>query len=263
MGAMILLIIFGLLFLIGISFFAAAVGTSFLRKRAVRVLEVSEQEEITTPPSAPETPGMAKSIMTEEEYMKKYQEGYREQLSEIKESIKIETPPPPPAGVSVSQVQPAYTFREPAGGGRVAIVVIAVLIVFGASLYFGMHGFKIGVKPRLYFAESIDFSKLKPVRKSTTFTRGNVTLFVRSKKPLGLDGARIEVYKMSPEGFDLYTTSKLPLKPEWNAFTVKVLFDSIGSYLVTVTGKDGTLIAQKNITIVPDIFAYKPVAVKK
>lgn len=259
---MILLIIFGLLFLIGISFFVAAVGISFLRKRAVKVSEVSEGEVIAKTP-APETPGVTKPVMAEEEYAESYKEAYMKQLAGMRESVRVETPSPAPPHVSVPQVQPVYPIREPSGGGRVAIVVFAVLIVFGAFLYFGMHGIKIGTKPRLYLAEGVDFSKLKPVRKSTTFTRGNVTLFIRSKKPLGLDGAHIEVYRMSPEGFDLYTSSKLPLKPEWSAFTVKVLFDSIGSYLVTVTGKDGTLIAQKNINIVPDIFAYKPVPIKK
>ncbi len=64
---------------------------------------------------------------------------------------------------------------------------------------------------------------------------------------------------MNIGGFEPYAERELKLKPEWTAFTVKVLFDTVGSYMVSVFGSDEVLIVQKNINIVPDSFAYKPV----
>ncbi len=241
---MILIIIFGLLFLIGTSFLVAVVGMSFLKKRVVRVSEPAELE------------------VTEGEYGERFRGEYRERLAGVREAVEAETRPLAPAGPGIPLRQLPYPVSGARGSGKLAIIVIAILIVFGASLYFGLHGFNLGVKPKLYLAEDVDFTRLKPINKSRTFTRGNVAVLVRSRKPLGLEGARIEVYRMALQGFELYATSRLPLKPEWTSFTVKVLFDSVGSYLVSVTEKDGTLIAQKNISIVPDSFAYRPVLPK-
>jgi hypothetical protein len=142
------------------------------------------------------------------------------------------------------------------GGGKWAFIVPVVVIAIILVLFFGLREFQgFDIRPRLYFCESVNFTKLKPVNRSDTFTRGNVTLFVKSKTPLFLDSARVEIYKMNIGGFEPYAERELKLKPEWTAFTVKVLFDTVGSYMVSVFGSDEVLIVQKNVNIVPDSFA--------
>jgi hypothetical protein len=145
-------------------------------------------------------------------------------------------------------------------GGRWAFIAPVVVVVLVLVVLFGLREFMgSDIRPRLYFCEKVDFTRLKPVNRSDTFTRGNVTIFVKSKRPLLMDKAYVEVYRLNTDGFEPYMDKELRLKPEWASFTLKALFDTVGSYMVSVYGKDEVLIAQKNINIVPDHFAYKPV----
>ena len=97
------------------------------------------------------------------------------------------------------------------------------------------------------------------MNKSDTFTRGNVTFFVKSRRPLEQEKARVDVYKIDPQGLSPYASKELPLKTEWTSFSFKALFDSVGSYTVMVYGNNDRLLDQENIFIVPDSYAYKPV----
>ena len=84
-------------------------------------------------------------------------------------------------------------------------------------------------------------------------------LFLKSKTPLYLDKARVEVYRLDTEDFEPFLEKELRLKPEWESFSVKALFATVGQYSVYVYGNNDEPIVRKNITIVPDSFGYRPV----
>ena len=231
---MLLIIISGLVFLVGVSTFVAVLGTSFLKRCAERSDSVLDLRS------------------SESEYAGRYREEYTERIGEEKEAVEREamTPQLPPPSV-----------RPPAGSvWRPVSVTAGVVIVVALILLYGMGVFRQkDPEPRLYFCENVNFEKYRPIRRSRMFTRGNVTLLVKSKSALDLGEASIEVYRLSEAGFDPYTSKNVHLKPQWYGFSSKVVFDRVGSYMVSVIGDDGRLLCQENIRIVPDSFAYKPV----
>ncbi len=271
---MFVIIIFGFLLLIGLALLASLLGTAFLRRHVVKpamrkyaAQPVERPAPIRPPVQAPSRKGRDLG----EEYEAGYEEGIGEQgmaagPGGIRGPEIVAGAGVAPGGRGVArQAAPRMPATLPervstTGGGKWAFIVPVVVIAIILVLFFGLREFQgFDVRPRLYFCESVNFTKLKPVNRSDTFTRGNVTLFVKSKTPLFLDSARVEIYKMNIGGFEPYAERELKLKPEWTAFTVKVLFDTVGSYMVSVFGSDEVLIVQKNINIVPDSFAYKPV----
>jgi len=241
---MFLIILLGLVFLVGVSLFVAIVGTSLLKRHAVRI------------------PGPSESALSEGDYGRRFEEGFQKQVTEAEKETPVSPAGPPVPG----PMRPAFPQKSvPArGGGRwIPIAVLAVVIIFAFMLYGTRAMRAAGRGYRLYFCEDVDFSRLRPIHRSDTFTRGNVTLFLKAKKPLNLKEARVVVYRLDTQQVEPYASKILPLRPEWTAFSVKMLFDTIGTYSVNIYGPEEVLMAQKNIVIVPDSLAYKPVPAVK
>ncbi len=239
---MILIFIFGLIFLIGFSLFVATLGTSFLKKYAKRVSKTG------------------KPILKEIDYRKRFRKEYEKQISEITpKEVEKET-----TGEYAIPEGKRYGLEEAAEksqAGKWVLFSLGILIVLIISVSFGYKQYQnISARPRLFFCENVDYVKLKPIHRSNTFTRGNVTLFVKSRKTLDADKARVDVYKIDPQGPRHFSSEKIPLKPEWASFSMKILFDRIGKYSVVVSTDDGTIIDRKNIFIVPDSYAFKPIS---
>ncbi len=237
---MFLIIVLGLVFLVGVSLFVAVVGTSLLKRHAVRIPSPSE----TVPP--------------ETDYGGRFEAGFQEQVGEEKKEAPVSSAMPPVPG----PIRPPFPQRRvPSGGGGrwipITILIVVILVSFALYGTRGMRG--AGRAYRLYFCEDVDFTRLRPIHKSDTFTRGNVTLFLKAKEPLDIKEARVVVYRLDTRQVEPYASKQIPLRPEWTAFSMKMLFDTIGSYSVNVYGPEEVLMAQKNIKIVPDSFAYKPV----
>ncbi len=238
---MLITIIFVLILLIGISLFVAVVGTAFLRKHARRVTR-SQFREYYSPPRR-----------SEDRYRREYERRVRADTGpEIRQA---------PAYASVPERD--FPVRRPRGGGSEGkwfLITILVLVLIIFSFYFGIKGYQnFTMKPRLFFCERVDYVRKKPVNSSDTFTRGNVTLFLKSRSPLEMTKARVEIFKIDYQGLDNYASQELPLKPDWTSFSFKALFDQIGTFTVMVYDTDDRLITQENIHIVPDSYAYKPV----
>jgi len=240
---MLFVIIFGLVFLAGVSLFVAAVGMAFLKKHAQKSVEATDLS------------------LSESDYRDRFSSEYAQQIAEkTEEAFAEERAEALRHGTAAARPAPFPESTAGRTGGKWAFIIVGILAVITVSLIFGIRGVQgMEAKPRLYFCEDIDFTKLKPVHKSNTFTRGTVTLFIKSRTPLDLEGATVEVYKYGTQRIEPVASRMLPLKPEWTSFSVKILFDTIGTYTVSIFGKDGKLLNQKNINIVPDSFAYKPV----
>jgi len=232
---MILTILLLLLFLTGISLFIAVVGTIFLKKRSRRV-----------------HPEVADTGVSAEEYRKKFEKGYESAL----ESVKQES-----AAVREREYVPTVAVAEKRGAGaKWALISFLALGILLVTVYFGVRAYKNwALKPKLIFCEQIDYVKLKPIRKSDTFTRGNVTLFLKSKRPLDISKAKIEVYRVGPDGIVPYSVKEVEVNPLWVSFVFKVLFSELGTYLVRIQDENGEVLVQKYIHIVPDEYAFKAV----
>jgi hypothetical protein len=253
---MLVFIIFGLLFLIGFSFLITLLGTSFLRRHSVRMPDrtaggqyrVGSAGRVSAGPAAQPIPLGGE-----------HRGGYDEGFARSGPSGGAASAP------SMPQSFPQAMYPAPAAsaGGRWAFLLPVVVVVVALVLLFGLREFMGGgARPRLYFCENVDFAKLRPIRSGDTFTRGNVTIFMKSKSPLLLERVFVEVYDLGSESLEPYMDKELRLKPEWTSFSVKALFDTIGSYKVSVYNSDDLLITQRNINIVPDELAYRPVSAR-
>jgi hypothetical protein len=315
---MIFMIVFGLLFLVGISLFATFVGTALLKKNA-RVVRVpsrpghragpapyraypgrssvderspreqryegfqqgsatGEQYGDSRSDAAPEEeqPGEVHhgSAAEQIDYRAHYREEYQEDLDELRRAeSEREARENPAAEGRASQGEPFSRYpqqpmpssskRSGGGAGLWILVAVLVVVIFSGSLYATIQDWPSRLfGTRMYFCEYVDYAKLKPVNRSDTFTRGNLTLFVKSPQPLRLHRARIEVYRLGNQQ-EPYAEKIVPLKPSWMSFAVKLLFEDIGNYRVSVLESDGTPIMVDHLTIVPDSFAYRPVPVVK
>jgi hypothetical protein len=246
---MITLIVFGVLFLIGFALLVALLGSSFLKRHSVRMPDRT-RSGYGAPPSYRQAPP-PRSQPSAREIRSEYREGYGEQAAP-QGTGGVAAPRPPvyaPGAPSRVSSGSRWAFIAP-----VVVVVLVLVVLFGLREFMGSD-----VRPRLYFCEEVDFTRHKPINRSDTFTRGNVTIYVKSKTPLLMDRAYVEVYRLNTDGYEPYMDKELRVKPEWASFTLRALFDTVGSYMVSVYGKDDVLIAQKNINIVPDHFGYKPV----
>jgi hypothetical protein len=250
---MILTIFFAFVLLIGVSLFVAVVGSSFLRRHSTRVSGpryVPAQREIHSP-AAWRKSGRGS------DYGSRYRRGFEEQVGTAGEPG---TAPPPSYVPSPEREAPYRGPRETGGEGRWFLLTVVVLIVVVFSFYFGIRAYQnVAMKPRVFFCEQVDLLHGRPINASDTFTRGNVTIYVRSRSPLETDRVRIEIYRIDEEGMNLYSTMEIPVKPEWTSFRYKTLFKDLGNYNVMVYGAGDQLLNQANIRIVPDSFAYKPV----
>jgi hypothetical protein len=289
---MILLMLFGLVFLVGVSLFAALVGTSLLKKNA-RVIRMPGPSR--TGPAFPERaiPGYARSEQHASfggpvaghppapphrgepaDYDRRYRREYREELGETREEVEARAgqeearQPSGGAGPSVAAPQPfpLPPVSEGSRGGATGAWVVAVvlaLVLFSGALYITLRGWPAALTgPRLYFCEYVDFARQKPVNRSDTFTRGNVTLFVKSPRRLDMNSARIEIYRLG-EQQEPYAEKTVPLRPSWTSFAVQVLFEHTGNYRVGVLREDGTPLGIGRLAIVPDTYAYTPVPVEE
>ncbi len=240
---MILITIFILIFLIGFSLFAAVLGTSFLGKHARRVVKTGVH--------AP-----AGRRVSEREIAQRFKAEYDEGVVQA----AGEQGTPPPGGLRPPDIMP-YALPEHAGRPGMWVLIsfgIAAVLVF--SFLFGYPKVAgLVTEPRLIFCEGVDYLKHKPSNRSDTFTRGNVTLFLRSKKPLEISNATVEIIKIGPEGPEEYDTRTIPVRPNWTSFSLKTLFDRTGTYEVKILTGEGGLIDRRVIYIVPDSYAYKPV----
>lgn len=300
---MILLILFGLVFLVGVSLFAALVGTSILKKNARVVRATGEPgpgralperggryaafvRPESAPPEAPPEPDERPSTQRRQEpadYDRRYRREYQDELGEMREEVEARTGheaasrPADQAGAGPYQAAPGThagpapgtqfppfpaSGKTRAGAGFWVLAVLAALVLFSGALYITLRGWPSALtEPRLYFCEYVDFARQKPVNRSDTFTRGNVTLFVKSPKQLGMNSARIEVYRLG-EQQEPYAEKTIPLRPSWMSFAVQVLFEHTGNYRVSVLREDGTPIGIGRLSIVPDSHAYKPIPVE-
>ena len=209
---MILTIFFAFILLIGISLFVAVVGSSFLRRHSTRVSN-------SWPVSVQRSDFSARSRRGVErgDFSSHYRREFEQKVSPSAEPRLQKEPSyfPVPEG--------DFLYRKPreAGGeGKWFLITVVVLVVVIFSFYFGIRGYQnLALKPRLFFCESVDFARLKPINTSDTFIRGNVTLFVRSRRALEIDKARVDIYRIDTQGLSLYDSKELPVKPEWTSFS--------------------------------------------
>ncbi len=241
---MITLIVFGILFLVGFALLIALLGASFLKRHSVRLpdrVRSGMYRRGGRTAAAPRAQPAAQDLGSD------YQTPVPQRESD--------SAPPMPQLPSQR-----YGAGASSGASKWAFIIPVVVVAVVVLLLFGMREFIGGTpQPRLYFCENVDYVKAKPIRRSDTFTRGNVILFLKSKTPLYLDKARVEVYRLDTEDFEPFLEKDLRLKPEWESFSVKALFATVGQYSVYVYGNTDEPIVRKNITIVPDSFGYRPV----
>ena len=251
---MILTILFAFILLIGISLFVAVVGSAFLRRHSTRVSSSRPVSVQGTDLGVRSRRGIEQRGDLSTRYRREFEQ-------RVRPSGKLDMQKEP-SYFPVSEGE--YLYRKPreAGGeGKWFLVTVVVLIIVIFSFYFGIRGYQsLALEPRLFFCEDVDFARLKPINTSDTFTRGNVTIFVRSRKALEMDKARVDIYRINTQGLSLYATKELPVKPEWTSFSFKALFDELGTYTVMVYGVGDQLINQENINIVPDSYAFMPVS---
>ncbi|MBN2322989.1 MAG: hypothetical protein JXQ30_04585 [Spirochaetes bacterium] len=240
---MILIVIFVLIFLIGFSLFAAVLGTSFLGKHAGRVVKTRKGR-------------VSERSVSEREIAERFKAEYKEGIVQTAgEGVTI---PPgelqPPAAVRYAQ--PVRTGR----GGMWVLISLGIAAVLVFSFLFGYpKAARFVTEPRLVFCEGVDYLTQKPENRSNTFTRGNVTLFLRSRKPLGMISATVKITRIGKEGVEEYDRRTIPIRPGWTSFSLKALFDRTGTYEVAILEEEGGLIDRRVLYIVPDSYAYKPV----
>jgi len=227
---MILIIIFTLIILAGVSFLAAVIGTSFLKKRSYR--------------------------RKNEDYRSVYKDQYEIKVGELEKEEAKENKKDAGESKGVGyyyEKKAAFKFKW------ILIFLGMIVIVFIAS-FFGYQLYqKIKLTPKMYICEGVDFEKLKPIHKSNTFIRGNVDIFVKSKVPLKTKGIKVDVYKIDSKGLETFASKKLDVNPDWTSFSLKVLFDKIGTFRVVVSKDNGELISEKRVYIVPDKYAFKAI----
>ncbi|UCB47433.1 MAG: hypothetical protein JSV25_08520 [Spirochaetota bacterium] len=235
---MILIAISGLLLLIGFSLFIAVLGQYFLKKHAKKVVKERGPK------------------FSERDYRERYRLEYEEKLREtaVQEAG---------AGEGTVPARTDYALpvaRERGGAGKWVLISLGISIVILLGFYISYRQWGEALKgPRLYFCEDVNYEKLRPINRSDTFTRGNVTVFIKAKRTIDTARALVTIYKLETGGRTSYYSRKIPVKPDWTSFSFRVLFDKIGTYSVTVLDEEGALIAEKNIIIVPDSYAYRTV----
>jgi len=237
---MILSIIFILMLLSGISLLVAVVGNSILRKHARKAV------------------GRGKFTFNSNAYRAQLKQEYEKRV----EQVRAQTPGLPEKGYIPGEPKPmVFPEREKvAAGGKwfLIFLVAVVIVVFGSLL--GIKAYKNYIEhPRVYFCESIDYVNMKPIGKSDTFIRGKVTVLLKSHNSFNVNNIKVEVYRIDQQGFHTYLQKEIPLKPEWGSISFQILFDRLGTYRLFFYDELESLIAKKDITIVPDSYVFKPV----
>ncbi len=278
---MVMTVIFILVLLAGISLFVAVVGSAFLKKHSRRVGRPGEFYARSRDTGRSDTgigvrgtgmEGMSARDMGRDEVRagdsggrsyQDYKERFRREFQE-----RVGAGARSAGNIPAMREAPQREFIYKGPGEPVGIkssanwffITIGVLIFVIFGTYFGAKGYKnITARPNLYFCEYVDYIKQKPIRKSNTFTRGNVTIFVKSRTPFEQNTARVDIYRIDIKGLEPFASQELPIKPEWTSFSFEALFDKLGVYSVLVFNADGKLLNQKKIYIVHDSYAYKPV----
>jgi len=238
---MILIAIFVFIFLVGFSLFTAVLGSSFLRKHARTVLKRKGRTHPT-------------GELSERKIGERFRSGYREGVEEIAEEQR--------AREQAAVVPAAYAppVRSQKRTGMWVLISVGIAVVLAVMFFFGYE--RVGEfysRPRLIFCEDVDYIKLKPIGSSTAFTRGNVTIFVKSGETLDAGSATVEISRLGPEGPEYYDEKTIPIRPHWTSFSLNVLFDRTGSYSVKILKEDGNLLGERALFIVPDSYAYRAV----
>jgi len=243
-------IIFFVLFLLGVSLFISSIATIILKKKSRKNSKVrtvdrnkSTREEVVIEPA---------------EKSKSYQQVYLDRVSDVRKSMTSERVIPvkkvSEANISIPTYQRKVDYNKIKW---IFIILIIVGVLFSGSLFW-IKSYKTHPNmPKLYLCENVDFLKLRPINVSDRFTRGNITVFYKSKVPIEQDYLLLEIYKLGEAGFIPYAKKKIKIKPEWTSFVATALFDQLGSYIVEIKSSDNKLIAQKLVEIVPDSYAYK------
>jgi hypothetical protein len=260
---MVLTVLFVLVLLIGISLFIAVVGTALLRRNS----RYAGRSFYST----------AGRTMYREQPGNVPEYAYQDRSARPVRGETAQRGAPPPQGYTPIEPAsfgppplesrdfelrpyPVPIERSSGAEGRWFALSIVVLIVMFFAVFFGVRVYQSATsRPRIDFCEDVDFVRMKPVNASDLFTRGNVTLFLRSRAPLEIDKVRIEIYRIDRDGIVLYSSGENQLKPEWTSFSVKMLFDQMGTYTVMLYTNAGALLGQKTLAIVPDSYAYTPV----
>ena len=238
---MILIAIFVLIFLVGFSLFTAVLGSSFLRKHA------------RTVPKRKERP-YPKRELSERMIGERFRSEYREGVEEIAEEQRAREQ------AAVVPEAHALPVRLQKRTGMWVLISVGIAVALAFMLFFGYD--KVGElvsRPRLIFCEDVDYIKLKPIGSSSAFTRGNVTIYVKSGETLDTRSATVEISRIGAEGPEYYDEKAIPIRPHWTSFSLKVLFDRTGSYSVKILKEDGTLLGERTLFIVPDSYAYRAV----
>ena len=247
-------IIFFILFLLGVSLFISIIATIILKKKSRKVLrnKVVRREEYK------------RDVVTEaSERARAYQKGYLDKVSDMSRGFPVEKTIAEkiiPEEKKKEQKTFAPIYRKSVDYSKIKwvfIILITIGILFSGSLFW-VKSYKLHSKlPKLYLCEGVDFIRLKPIKSSDRFTRGNITVFFKSKTPIKQKYLSLEIYKLGEAGFVPYAKKKIKIRPEWTSFVATVLFDQLGNYIVEVKNSEDKLIVQKLVEIVPDSYAYK------
>jgi len=225
---MILIIVFTIIILIGISLLIAVISTSFLKKRSFKVKGRNYQTEF------------------KDRYEERVEELKKEEGEKVKET-------------EAKEFDYSYT-KKAKGSFKWILISICILVVIFFASFFGYKGYKkFKETPKLYFCEDVNLEKQKPVHRSNTFVRGNVTIFIKSAAPIDTNRMKVDVYRINSKGSERFVSKNLTINPDWTSFSLNVLFDRLGTFRVIVSKENEKIIGNKKIYIVPDRYAFKPI----
>jgi hypothetical protein len=173
---MLFIIVFGFLLLVGLALLASLLGTAFLRRHVVKpAIRAYAAQPVQSP--APTRPPVEAPVRKERNLGEEYQAGYEQGIAgqEIGAGPGVIERPEIAAGGGTApgdrgaarQVAPIMPERiSTAGGGKWAFIVPVVVIAIILVLFFGLREFQgFDIRPRLFFCESVNFTKLKPVKR--------------------------------------------------------------------------------------------------
>ncbi|RKX99492.1 MAG: hypothetical protein DRP55_07165 [Spirochaetes bacterium] len=171
-------IIFFLLFLLGVSLFISTVATIILKKRARKKIHRKTHAIRESEPRRDIAAEVA-------EKADEYQRTYLDRVSEIKRDFHQERVVSKEKAAIQGEVAPSYKRRLDYGNIKWVFIVLVLIGVLFSGTMFWVKYYKVRSQiPKLYLCENIDFIKLKPIKSSDRFTRGNVTVFFKSKSPI-------------------------------------------------------------------------------
>jgi len=237
-------ILFFLLFLLGVSLFLSTVATIILKKKSRSVVKGTQPKR-----------DISKEAI---EKVRDNQQRYLDRVSEENRSLRVENVKKGEEQKLEQISTPEFKRTVELGKIKWVFITFLIIIIIFSGAFFWIKSYRSRAQvPKLYLCEAVDFIKLKPIKSSVSFTRGNVTVFFKSKAPIKPKLLSLDIYKLGDAGFVPYAKIKIGTKSGCTSFIATVLSDQLGNYIIEIKDPNGKIVTQKLIEIVPDSYAYK------